>query len=1396
MDNLGILIQAILSLKDTTASKNQIAKELPKLESQLQSDKNTRVKVVAGLDISKSKNLIQSQLNTLTSQAKAPTIKVGVDVSKNIGQDAVNSLKNVQSQAQQTAESVKQTMTEITSENISSKTVSEFQKAFNIIGQNAKDTQQTFKGLFAELNNAWYAGDEEKYLNVLEQIYNIAQNTTKVVSKSKSEIKELTDQIRSDFTDGSTAFISPKTKEELKYILEDSKKIKRVLDSVFGVGKWTYNQNKGIGTDVLANDIKELQGNANEILEVYKQIQNIKSSTQHTVFDSLGGDSASKDAINEHLHNVLNLTDAYRDLQGVEHTYIQGLGWFETLETETENIREETTAIESQTKATEKLKAIRESITRDANGQQIGRTSVFGDTGFTKTSRYDENDNLTSYTETQNFQNIEKSLAKASVEATKLQTKLDGVKSKYSDINATKPIKNSEHIQQLEKQYNTVQQAIDKVKTADSNSMAQMKANAESEIKQLENLVQGYKNAEYAATSLRTKDLDTNKAIQTQELDRFISKISSNKSIFNAMTGDIDQLKISLGNITDATSFTKFLNELDIAKSKFESLKTMYQAVGGYDKQLDKLAQDWQKQGIYVGNLKKTIESLKSSLANVTNVDELSSWVNNFDTQIGKISQLPVQISKCKEELSSTTSEWEKQHLYVGKIAEKAASLGRSISGIRKPEKFDEWVKEWTDLNSQVNKLKINLDSQVEKQNKIYEIQAKINSLDSNKNSNEIAKLQESLSLEEKKISNLQFQSNVYSKLISKEEKENYILKNTTEAREKLNTSFAKLEDKSIQSQTQQLNDYENQINKTVSKLNSLQNSNVFSKNASNPQVIQIKQEISDLTKEYQKLMVQTQGNITPAGLETLESELNKLNTRFNSACAIAEQFERELKDDNSAEQLAKKISVLTARIEAFRKVNSKSEKLFGGEYDRILSQLNDPNIDLETYNRLNKEFQKLRLEINKADKAGQSFFGKLKDQATKFASWMTLTGIIAGAWREVRKMITEVVELDNSLLELSKVSDLTADGLKQITTEAYSLGKEVGKTGTQVIDAITNFKRAGFDLQQSTSFAKDALILTNVAEGIDDASEAATALISIMKGYGDTTPEFSQKILDSINEVSNTQAINFDDLVDGSQRLSAVAKQAGASFEEMLGILTGTNEVLQNIEKTSSGEITIFTRLQGIQLPDEEDVMPIAKLQETISTATKGAANVVDQTSGELRNVYDILDDINKVWDTLDKNTQEGIAFAAAGTRQKNVFLSMMQNWENVKKATESAMDSTGSATKENQKYLDSIQGKLSTLQSTFQSLSNTVINSDLIKFVVDGGTNILNILDKIIDKVGTLPTVLGGVAAVLSAKNVGELQNKNTPVSIQPQIICIENVTRLKIRLSNCWDDYAKAL
>ena len=391
----------------------------------------------------------------------------------------------------------------------------------------------------------------------------------------------------------------------------------------------------------------------------------------------------------------------------------------------------------------------------------------------------------------------------------------------------------------------------------------------------------------------------------------------------------------------------------------------------------------------------------------------------------------------------------------------------------------------------------------------------------------------------------------------------------------------------------------------------------------------------------------------------------------------------------------------------------------------------------------INSEAKELHAEMAKLGKIGKSFTQTIKEGAKSFLEWTISSVSVMEVVQAVRLAVDNVIELDSQLLELSKVSDLSADGLAKVTDEAYDLGKTVGKTGTQVLDAITTYKRAGFDLADSTKMAEDALKMVNVAEGIDDASESAQYLISIMKGYQDTSSAFSKKILDSINEVSNTQAVDFDNLADGAQRLSAVANQAGVSFDQMLGVLTGGYEVLGNMEKTASGLITIFTRLQSIQLSDEEEVESVAKLQESFSSATNGVVNIVDQTTGQLRGAYDILNDLNDVWDTLDKNTQEGLAFAAGGTRQKSVFLSIMSNWESVEKSVKSASESMGSAEIENQKYLDSLNGKISQFESAVESLSNTLLDSDLLGFFVDFGTGAVNSLDTVIDKFGTLGTL-----------------------------------------------------
>lgn len=457
---------------------------------------------------------------------------------------------------------------------------------------------------------------------------------------------------------------------------------------------------------------------------------------------------------------------------------------------------------------------------------------------------------------------------------------------------------------------------------------------------------------------------------------------------------------------------------------------------------------------------------------------------------------------------------------------------------------------------------------------------------------------------------------------------------------------------------------------------------------------------------------------------------------------------------------LAKDSAVDSLRLQYqnFYSENGKAHKKFGEQLKSAMSELSrGAEVPKQKVEELKKELIDTKTVCKELGLTGQTWFQNLGDKIKQLSTYLSGTVIIGKLLQTGKQMVDNVSKIDSSLVELEKVSDLTTDGLEKVTDKAFELGKDLSKIGTNVLDSVTSFKRAGYDISDSMEYAEEALKTTNISENLKNAGQAADSLVNIMKGFQNESPEFARKINDAVNQVSNTEAVDFDNLIDGATRLSAVADQAGMSFEQMLGTLTGGYEILGNMEKVATGQITIFSRLQAIQLDGEEEVSTVAKLQKTFNNATKGAVNIVDQTTGQLRNVYDILDDVANVWDNLDKNTREALAIEAAGIRQKNVFLAMMQNWDGVKDAVESASNSFGSADEENEKYIKSIQGRVENFERSVQQLSRTVLDSDLVKFFVDLGTTGINAIDKIIDKLGSLGTIgtIGG--GLLGAKGQG---------------------------------------
>lgn len=79
----------------------------------------------------------------------------------------------------------------------------------------------------------------------------------------------------------------------------------------------------------------------------------------------------------------------------------------------------------------------------------------------------------------------------------------------------------------------------------------------------------------------------------------------------------------------------------------------------------------------------------------------------------------------------------------------------------------------------------------------------------------------------------------------------------------------------------------------------------------------------------------------------------------------------------------------------------------------------------------------------------------------------------------------------------------------------------------------------------------------------------------------------------------------------------------------------------------------------------------------------------------GQLLSSYELLTNLNEKWDGLDTNTKNYIASTIAGTNQLNNFLALMNNFDHAVEATETALNSAGSAAEENSRVMESLEAK-----------------------------------------------------------------------------------------------------
>lgn len=105
------------------------------------------------------------------------------------------------------------------------------------------------------------------------------------------------------------------------------------------------------------------------------------------------------------------------------------------------------------------------------------------------------------------------------------------------------------------------------------------------------------------------------------------------------------------------------------------------------------------------------------------------------------------------------------------------------------------------------------------------------------------------------------------------------------------------------------------------------------------------------------------------------------------------------------------------------------------------------------------------------------------------------------------------------------------------------------------------------------------------------------------------------------------------------------------------------------------------------------------------------------------------------------------------AGKNRANTLSAILSNMEDLEGAYESALNAEGSALKENENQLNSIEGRITLFNNALQTMWMNTLDSEAIKGLVDFG----RILIEIIDKLGLLKTAFVAAFTVFSAKKNG---------------------------------------
>lgn len=455
----------------------------------------------------------------------------------------------------------------------------------------------------------------------------------------------------------------------------------------------------------------------------------------------------------------------------------------------------------------------------------------------------------------------------------------------------------------------------------------------------------------------------------------------------------------------------------------------------------------------------------------------------------------------------------------------------------------------------------------------------------------------------------------------------------------------------------------------------------------------------------------------------------------------------------------------------------------------------------------LRNQLAAFKSELKVTGNMGLTLGDSLKKSLSKVMGLLGNFNVIMQLNQQLHNAWTEAQQLDKSMTDLSRVNvEITRSGFPNYLDRVIDKTKQLAVATKDYIDSVTTFSRAGYNLADSETLADAAIQLEKV--GDMSAVDASKALLAGLQGYAeidgygmDQLTEKAQALNDKIDLIGNTASISQKEVAQGIQAVGSVMSDANTSVDEFIALLGAGNRAVQDSDKVALAIRTSALRIRGCtaelqEMGEETDsvVESTSKLAEKIEGLTNingsGGVKILEEDEETFRSIYDIYNDISKVYDKMSDKDASALLDLIAGKNRSNQISAILQNMSEANELLESSLSAAGTASEEYQIYLDSAEAATERFGVAVTETYSNIISGDTVKGLANASAAVLDFANSL----GLIEGTLKGGLVIGAMKGITTftVALKNSAVQVSNYGAALEAVNKL-VNFAEGTDEYA---